>query len=218
MQNSFEVIFKCSDYVIIFKPYGVLSEESASEENAPALIRSQLDKDAFPYESVYVVHRLDRTTEGLMLYALNSGFAAEISKSITSGYFKKNYSAIVSYPDDFPTEGEMTDYLFFDRRAAKSYIVDKNKKGAKEAILKYNIESIGTYKEKKIAVAKVELITGRTHQIRAQFSSRKAPLMGDGKYGSKINHKAASLRSVYIEFPYKNTVRSYSISSLELPE
>jgi 23S rRNA pseudouridine1911/1915/1917 synthase len=152
-----------------------------------------------------------------MVVALTQSAAARLSKIIADGEMHKEYTALVSLPDDFPTRGEMTDYLFFDRRNDKAFVSDTKRRGAKEARLAYEITETGTYREKPIAVAKIRLFTGRTHQIRVQFGSRKAPLLGDGKYGSRINFKSPSLRSTHLSFPWNGDILSFAVQHVALP-
>ena len=206
-----EIIYKGKDYVVINKPFGWLSERPAdgkTGENAPDAIASALQ---IPPASVYTVHRLDRTTEGLMVYAITKKGAAELSRLIQGGEFKKTYTAYVTADADLARSGEMRDHLFFDRRRDKSFVVKKDKGGAKEAVLTYQLGETFDYKGSAVTVAKIELGTGRTHQIRVHFGSRKSPLIGDGKYGSRVNYKGASLVSTEIEFPWGGEVMRYRI-------
>lgn len=195
----FEIIHRGKDFVVVNKPYGWLSEYNASQENVPAAIAEAL---SVPQEQVYTVHRLDRTTTGLMVYALTKRGAAELSKSITNGRLKKTYTAYITADESLPRSGEMVDFLYFDRRRDKSFVVKSDRPGAKEARLTYELVDRFPYKDREITVAKVQLLTGRTHQIRVQFASRKSPLVGDGKYGSRVNFKGASLVSTELDFPW----------------
>ncbi len=81
-------------------------------------------------------------------------------------------------------EGVMEDLLFHDSRSNRTFPVKRMRKGVKEARLTYRI--LAYNEEKDLSYASVVLDTGRTHQIRTQFASRKHPLAGDGKYGSRI--------------------------------
>lgn len=206
-----EIIYRGKDYVVINKPYGMLSERPAdgkTGENAPDAIANEL---GIPPASVYTVHRLDRTTEGLMVYALSKKGASELSRIIQDGSFKKTYTAYITADEALERSGEMRDYLFFDRRRDKSFVVKKDKGGAKEAVLTYELGESFDFKGNRVTVAKIALQTGRTHQIRVQFGSRKSPLLGDGKYGSRVNFKGASLISSAIEFPWNGETVRYQI-------
>lgn len=201
-----EVIYRNNDLVVVVKPYGALSEYDPKRENVPAMIAEAL---GIAHDSVYTVHRLDATTEGLMVYALNKSSAAALSRAIDNDEFKKKYVAFITRDPSLGDSGEMSDNLYFDRNAQKSYVVSDNKKNAKKVLLAYHLGDAMELNGHIITPAFIELKTGRTHQIRAQFSSRKSPLVGDGKYGSRINHKGPSLFSVSVSFPYKGEIMTF---------
>ena len=194
------IIYSCEDYAVAVKPYGMLSEFDAARPN---MITSLAEELHLPQEKVYPVHRLDATTEGLMVYALTKNGAAELSKCISEGMMQKSYTALITAADGLPENGEMRDHLFFDRRAAKSFVVSPDKKGAKEAILFYSLAEKYDFRGNTVTQAKIVLCTGRTHQIRAQFGARHSPIIGDGKYGSRVNYKKPALFSSGIEFTFR---------------
>jgi len=209
-----EIIDVCSAYVIINKPYGTLSEKPNGDgENVPDLISAELDARGIKYEGIYTVHRLDRTTSGLMVYALTKKAAAELSSTIANGELKKTYAAYITRGEDLKDSGELRDMLFFDRRADKSFVVRGKRAGAKEAILTYEIQKSGMICNSPVSLAKVCLITGRTHQIRVQFASRKSPLIGDKKYGSRVPYKGCALYSVELSFPWRGEEKVYAAPS-----
>ena len=99
----------------------------------------------------------------------------------------------------------MEDWLFKDR-SNKSYVVRKERKGVKRAILTYGTEAVfPTVKYGTLSRVRVALQTGRTHQIRVQFASRKHPLLGDGKYGAKDNAPFLGLACVRLTFRHPET-------------
>lgn len=205
-----DVVYSGRDFIIIYKPSGMLSE---GENGAPGAVRQYLTGNSLPFDDVFTVHRLDRTTAGLMVYALNKKTAAALSAAITDGRFHKTYMAYIR-PDILSGDGEMRDFLFFDRNADKSFVVGEGKKGAKEAVLHYTVTDTVTLTDRfgdefRADTAVVELLTGRTHQIRVQFASRKAPLIGDGKYGSRIKYDFPSLFSKKISFSIYGRTYTY---------
>lgn len=204
-----EIIISCKDFAVAVKPHGVLSEYDAGRANMITELSSAL---SVPPESIFPVHRLDVTTEGLMVYALSEYAAAELSRTVANGELHKTYLAFVTAADDLEREGEMRDYLFFDRRAAKSYVVAPGKKGAKEARLSYSLGEPFEWRGVTVTPATVVLHTGRTHQIRAQFSSRHSSIVGDGKYGSRINYKKPALFSVGLSFSFRGKRYDFSIA------
>ena len=146
----------------------------------------------------FVVHRLDTAVGGIMVYAKNREAAAFLSKQIAERSFKKQYLCVVhSVPES--SSGTYTDFLFKDSRNNKSFVVKRMRKGVKEASLNYELLKTRQYYGNTISLLKVTLLTGRSHQIRVQFSSRKMPLFGDGKYGGSDNCSIA-LFSNSIEF------------------
>lgn len=213
------VLYQCRDYIVVDKPYGWLSErpERGERENVPDAIEAYLKQNGVSFEGVYTVHRLDATTAGVMVYALTKKAAAALSREIQEGRFSKTYLAWISADESLPKVGEMQDYLFFDRRADKSFVVTPQKKSAKLAVLSYTLLEPFERDDITVTPAIVRLETGRTHQIRVQFGSRKSPLIGDGKYGSrhKLTGKGPSLWSVCLSFCWKGKNVSYSLPQFD---
>ena len=193
------------------KPFGVLAEDGPGTPGMPALLRAALENAGASFENIYPVHRLDRTTEGLTVYALTKKGAAALSRLVTEGKLTKIYTAFVSCPPDLPDEGEMRDRLYFDRKRDKAFVLpkDADRRGAKEAVLRYAVTERFDWRGHPAARVRVELLTGRTHQIRAQFAARKAPLLGDGKYGSRVNRKGPSLFSAELAFPWEGRTERF---------
>ena len=166
------VIYEDKNLIIIDKPYGI------SSQSLPELYKDEYGKD------VFLVHRLDQVTRGLMVLAKNSRMAGLISEKLGKAEFKKEYLCLMQ--GEIDNEGVLEDYLYHDRKKNKTYVV-KKRPGAKLARLGYKLIS---FKE-NISLVHIVLETGRTHQIRAQFSNIGHPLVGDGKYGSRINGDVA---------------------------
>ncbi len=187
-----EILHLTRDFVVVNKPRGMLSEGEC-----PDAIRETLVSMGEIHTDLYTVHRLDRTTAGLMVYARTKQSAADLSARIASGDFHKTYVAFVTADPSLPPSGELRDTLFFDRNHDKAYVVDAKhpRKGAKEAVLTY--ETAGIFDLAGTTVTKLLVYpqTGRSHQIRIQFASRRSPLLGDGKYGSRVKYRGASLIS-----------------------
>ena len=185
-----EILFNNSDYVVCVKPVGVQSQNSGTEDMVK-LLSEQLKCDIFP------VHRLDTAVGGTMVFAKNSDCAAHLSRQIENKTFKKIYLAVL---DGVPEKDSdvLTDLLFKDSRKNKTYVVKRERKGVKKASLEYAIIE----KNGEKSLVRVLLHTGRTHQIRVQFSSRRLPLAGDGKYGSKDNRCSTALWSESVSFEY----------------
>lgn len=185
-----EIVYQDKDVVVAIKPHGVLSTDEPG--GMPERLRMALGTD-----NVRSVHRLDQVVAGLMVYALRSKSASELSRQIREGEFHKQYLAVVT--GDLPEEGELRHLLMRDPAQRKTYAVSEPQKGAQEAVLRYRV--LGRAGDRSLV--KIELITGRTHQIRAQFSAIGCPLVGDGKYGGEAN-ETIGLWSCSLQFrqPY----------------
>ena len=183
-----DIIFENSDYIICVKPVGVQSQNDRAEDMVKLLAMQT-------GSSVYPVHRLDAAVGGTMVFAKNPRFAAELSRQIEDRRFKKVYLAVLSGVPEKESD-TLIDLLFKDSAKNKSYVVKRERRGVKKASLEY--ETVGVSDGK--ALVRVLLHTGRTHQIRVQFSSRGLPLVGDGKYGSHDNRCEVSLWSESVSF------------------
>ena len=176
---SIQILEETPHYLALLKPAGMLSQPSEKPSDTPDVLSALHTLRISP---VYPVHRLDRETAGVMLVALTEPGAAKLSALVSSGGLHKTYLAVVR---GRPAEqsAEWTDLLFRDARRNKSYVVDRRRAGVKEARLAYDV--IGTVQtaDGPLSLVRVRLYTGRTHQIRVQFSHRGLPLVGDGRYG-----------------------------------
>ena len=186
------MIYQDEHLAVAYKPYGVLSEKDEKKPNMPDLIAEQTGQAA------YTVHRLDRTTQGLMVYALTQNAAKDLSAQIQSGEMEKTYLAVVEGEPE--ACGEMTDLLFFDRQKNKSFVVKRERKGVKLARLRYEVLGTVSAEETTLSLVRIMLDTGRTHQIRVQFSSRGFPIAGDRRYGSKLACEDIRLCSSELSF------------------
>ena len=188
-----EIIYQDRDIVVCVKPPRVLSTDEPG--GIPELIRNALgDENA----NVRTVHRLDRAVSGLMVFARRAKAASELSRQIREGMFQKEYLAIVhGHPEK---EGRWTDLLFRNKQERKTYIVTDPGKDVQEAILTYQVLN----RTEDLSRVRIQLITGRTHQIRAQFSGRGYPMGGDRKYGTMEDECEIALWSYRLAFhhPY----------------
>lgn len=172
-----EILYTDRDIIVACKPRGVLSE-GADVGGMPSLLAKALGGE------VLTVHRLDRETAGLMVFARSGKVAGKLSAIMQSGGFCKEYAAVVhGIPD--PPEGEMRDLLFRDASRGKSFIVKRPRRGVREAVLTYKTLADHAVEDGVLSLVAITLGTGRTHQIRVQFSGRNMPLYGDGRYGGR---------------------------------
>ncbi len=171
-----KILFEDDFLAVCLKPAGVLSQSGGGNDMI-SMLNSHFAENGEKAEA-FPVHRLDRETAGLMVYAKNAKSAAALSKQAEQNQIKKRYYAVVK---GIPAEKSavLKDLLFRDKQKNKTYVVNRMRKGVREASLEYEI--IG--EKGSMALLDILLHTGRTHQIRVQFASRKMPLYGDGRYG-----------------------------------
>lgn len=190
-----EIIYQDRDIVVCVKPPRVLSTDEPG--GVPELVRQALGD---PNANVRTVHRLDRTVSGLMVLARRSKAAAELSRQIREGTFQKEYLAVV-HGMPSPENGTMRDLLQRNKAERKTYVVTEPGKDAQEAVLHYQTLNIS----EGMSRIRIQLETGRTHQIRTQFSSRGLPLVGDRKYSLLQDDCEIALWSYRLAFlhPYR---------------
>ena len=180
-----------TDIAVCVKPVGL-----DSEHDVPAAIAAELGGEVFP------IHRLDLNVGGVMVYARSKKAAAALSKAVQEGTMVKEYVALVhGTPEE---NGDWTDFLFKDSQKNKVFVVKKERKGVKKARLEYR-----RLTDSDPSLVRIRLHTGRSHQIRVQFSSRGFPLVGDHKYGSKDGSTAPMLFSCCISFPFTGRQHRY---------
>ena len=185
---SIEIIYADRDIAVCIKPIGVLSEN----EGMPALLANQLNK-----KEVFCVHRLDMAVSGIMVYALSKKAAAGLSTDIAQRDMQKEYLAIVQGKPEADS-GVLKDLLYRDKAKNKSYVVKRKRAGVKDASLEYKCLEVDGDR----SLVHITLHTGRSHQIRVQFSSRAMPLLGDVKYGSSRKDCDIALWSHSLSFEH----------------
>lgn len=205
------ILFKNNDFIVCVKPQGIPSQPDMSGcVDMTSLLSEELIKNGEKSE-IFVVHRLDLQTGGVILYARNKSAAADFSRLVAEkDDFIKEYLAVASGKPENKS-GNMTDYLFKDSAQKKAFVVKTERKGAKLASLDYEVRSTVQTEEKVFSLLQIKLHTGRFHQIRAQLSSRGMPIYGDGKYGSREKVPHFALWASKIAFIYKG--KSYEFES-----
>lgn len=204
-----KLLYVDRDLVVLVKPVGLVSEDGGAGESVIPAAAAAL-RDAGERETaLYPVHRLDRNVGGVMVYARTKQAAAALSASVADGRLEKVYLALVHGAPDAP-RGTYRDLLYKDARKNKTYVVSNLRRGVREAVLDY--ETLAAVDG--CTLVRVRLHTGRSHQIRVQFASRKMPLVGDGKYGAKDNAKALGLFSHSLTFPHPRDGREMHFSAL----
>ena len=189
-----ELLYTDPQIAVCVKPVGL-----DSEADMPKALQEELGGQIFP------LHRLDKNVGGVMVYARTKAAAAQLSKLIQDGAMVKEYIACVHGTP--PEQGDWEDLLFKDSRKNKVFVVNRQRAGVKKARLEFVRLTQGEQ-----SVVQIRLHTGRSHQIRVQFSSRGYPLVGDHKYGSRDSSTAPMLFSFRITFPHNGKIRTFSTS------
>ena len=186
-----EILYSDNNIIVCIKPVGV-----DSEKQMPELLKNEFGGDTF------TIHRLDLNVGGVMVYARKKQAAASLSRAIQDGTMIKEYIALVHGTP--PENGDWEDLLFKDSRKNKVFVVKRQRNGVKKARLEFVRLSEG-----ETSLVRIRLHTGRSHQIRVQFSSRGFPLVGDHKYGSRSIETSPKLFSCKLTFPYQGKEASF---------
>ncbi len=190
-----ELLYLDSDIVVCIKPARVLSTDEPG--GLPDLIREALGD---PKADIRTVHRLDRVVSGVMVLARNAKAASELSRQVRDDNFQKEYLAVIHGcpKTDF---GTLRDLLYRDKARKMTMVAQEMAKGVQEAVLDYQLLNTS----QTISRVKIKLHTGRTHQIRVQFSSRGMPLLGERKYSTLEDPCEIALWSHSIGFNHPKT-------------
>lgn len=190
-----DILYHDDAIVVCVKPPRVLSTDEPG--GMPELVRQALN---LPSHQVRTVHRLDRVVSGLMVLAVTPEAASELSRQIREDSFQKEYLAVIhGCPEE--KDGTLRDLLLRNKQERKTYIVSEPGKGVQEAILHYQVLS----SQENLTKVRIQLVTGRTHQIRAQFSGRGLPLVGDRKYSLLEDNCEIALWSYRLGFCHPAT-------------
>ena len=186
-----DILYSDKHIAVCVKPVGM-----DSEHEVPAALQETLGGDIFP------IHRLDQNVGGVMVYARTKFAAAKLSQAVQEGTMVKEYVALVHGTP--PESGDWTDLLFKDSSKNKVFVVKKERRGVKKARLEFE-----RLREGNESLVRIRLHTGRSHQIRVQFSSRVFPLVGDHKYGSRDEKTAPMLFSCCVSFPWNGETKRF---------
>ena len=204
------ILYEDNHLLVVEKPINVpVCEDESQDEDLLNILKRYLKEKYNKPGNVYLglVHRLDRPVGGVMVFAKTSKAASRLSEQVRTHTLKKTYHAVVL--GNIESKGILKDKLLKDNKTNITK-VDKN---GKEAILEYELVD---YKD-NLSLVKIDLKTGRSHQIRVQFSSRNHALYGDQKYNNKANvgeQIALFASSLSFIHPVSKEVMNFS---LELP-
>ncbi len=179
-----DILYEDEYLIACVKPYGVPSQPDKTYGlDMVTAVMEYLDSP-----DVYVINRLDRPVGGIILFAKDQDTAAKLTDMVQDGQIQKYYQVVVSGLMD-EAEGTYEDFLLHDKKSNVTRVVDKNTKGAKKAVLNYEVLDELDTDEGSISYLLVELVTGRHHQIRCQMASHGTPVWGDTKYGKEQTGK-----------------------------
>ena len=189
-----ELIYVDDAVVVCVKPSGVVSTDEPG--GVPSLVRKALGN---PKAQVRTVHRLDQVVSGLMVLARTEAAASELSRQIREDAFGKEYLAVVhGCPEK---SGTLRDLLYRDKARRMTLVAEEPAKGVQEAVLDYQVVNA----TQDMSRVRIQLHTGRTHQIRVQFSSRGFPLVGERKYSLLEDGCPIALWSCHLAFTHPVT-------------
>ncbi len=206
--NNLNILYEDNHLIVVIKPKDILSQADITNELDMLTILKDYIKNKYNKPgNVYLglVHRLDKKTSGIMVFARTSKAAKRLQDAIKNKTFKKTYLAVCH--GKTPKEGTFVDYL--EKQGTKSVISTKEK--GKYAELDF--KRLDYNKTNDLSLVEVNLKTGRNHQIRLQFASRNFPLYGDNKYGNDQN-KTLGLFAYKLKFPHPTTKEILSFKSI----
>lgn len=179
------IIFEDNHLLVVKKPPNILSQKDCTgDDDMVTLLKQDLKVRYNKPGNVYLglVHRIDRPVGGVMVFAKTSKAAARLTEQLKKREFMRTYLALI-HGHPLKPKGTLIHYLLKDQKTNMVSAVNKSTKGAQEAILDYEV----LHCQERFSMVKVNLRTGRSHQIRVQFASFGHPLFGDQRYGQKLN-------------------------------
>lgn len=210
---NLRILFEDNHVIVCYKPSGLPTQTSkVGEEDMVNLLKNYLYKNQTEKKEPYVavIHRLDQPVEGLLVFAKTPFAAKELNKNLQGVGFGKYYKAILL---GVPTQKKamLEDYLVKDGRTNTSRVCSPSDKDAKKAVLNYEVLAMGKDDEKEISLVKVQLNTGRHHQIRVQMANMGCPIWGDTKYNTVTiqdrRFRQIALCAYRLEFIHPKTKR-----------
>ena len=203
--ENLKVLFEDNHIIVVEKPVNIPSQgDKTGDINMLTIIKKYIKEQYNKPGDVYLglVHRLDRPTGGVMVFARTSKSASRLSEQVRDKKMHKKYLCIVDGKMESQT-GSMRDFLLKNEKNNISKVVKEGTKNAKEAVLDYEVVKYND--QINMSVVKVDLHTGRHHQIRVQFASRGHSLSGDQKYGTRGRGKQLALWAYSLSFIHPTT-------------
>ena len=214
--HDLKIIYEDNHIIVVEKTPNIPSQSDKTGDIDMLTIVKQYIKEKYNKPgNVYLglVHRLDRPVGGIMIFAKTSKAAGRLSEQVRNKIFRKKYLTVVDGKIE-KRSGNLEDYLYKDERKNMSKVVNKDKKNAKLAKLDYEVI---TYNElKNLSLLKINLHTGRHHQIRVQLSHFGHSIFGDQKYGTRGQGKQIALWAY--ELTIEHPITKAEMTFKDLPE
>ena len=214
MEENLKVIYEDNHIIVVEKPVNIPSQgDKTGDVDMLTIIKEYLKEKYNKPGNVYLglIHRLDRPVGGVMVFAKTSKAAARLSEQVRDKVFKKKYLVIANGKFDKET-GVLSDYLLKNERKNMSRVVPEGTKNSKYAELDYEILKYDA--ELNLSVLKINLHTGRHHQIRVQLSSRNHSIYGDQKYGGRGHGKQICLWAYELTINHPITKEEMTFKSI----
>ena len=189
--DKLKVIYEDNHIIVVEKQPGIISQANGKDKSDMlSLVKEYVKRKYSKPGEVFLglVHRLDKPVGGVMVFARTSKAASRLSEQMRSGNINKTYLAIVNGRFKF-SSGSLEGYMLKDRDRNISKMCEENERGSKYAALKYEVIS----EKDDYSLLRIELLTGRSHQIRVQLADAGNPVVGDRKYGHDISHDTVAL-------------------------
>lgn len=198
------IVYEDNHILVIIKPHNVaVQEDESKDDDMLNILKSFIKKRDKKPGNVFLglVHRLDRPTGGLMVFAKTSKSASRLSAELKSKQLKKKYLCVINGKPQLAKD-KLTTYLKKDEKTNTVFIAPQLEEGSKEAVLEYEIIA----SKNRLSLLSINLITGRSHQIRVQMSKQlNCPIYADFKYGDKTHQGNLCLWSYELTFTHPTT-------------
>ena len=211
-----KILYEDNHIIVVEKIVNIPSQsDKTGDEDMLTLIKKYLKEKYQKPANVYLglVHRLDRPVGGVMVFAKTSKAASRLSEEVRNKTFKKEYLVICNGKME-KEKDTLVDYLWKDEKKNTSYVVKQAKKNAKEAVLDYEV--LGYNEKENLSILRINLHTGRHHQIRVQLSSRMHAIYGDNKYHGRGARTGICLWAYKLTIVHPTTKEEMSF--IDLPE
>ena len=212
------ILFENKYLIVCVKPSGVLSQDDGKDSENMVKSLSQYRHPKGEPDYIGIVHRLDRNVSGIMVFSKREDFSGKLSGALSDKTVtEKEYLAVLCGRPEKESD-TLVDLLFRDSRAGKTFVVDRKRAGVKEASLEYKVRADKEHEGQVLSLVRIKLHTGRTHQIRAQFSSRALPLAGDGKYGGRFCRETSNNIALFAARLSVKAGQNATFDMTDLPE